>query len=146
MDETSSFEASSTTISSVSALVAVCRAERHCESSSGLLYAGTITDTRIAASPLQTGFFSACAGEPAKLGAPTSAARSGGVFRIGQRARRDEFAMNTATEVRWMINPTTGLSPGVAMRALLHCFRSLSAVQISLIGGIDSVVSRHRKV
>ena len=42
-------------MSSVSAPAAVRRADRHCESWSGLLYTGTITDTRIATSPLQTG-------------------------------------------------------------------------------------------
>src|SRR5215472_2558846 len=43
-------------MSSVSAPVAVRRAKRHCESWSGLLYTGTITDTRIATSPSQTGW------------------------------------------------------------------------------------------
>src|ERR1700746_6036 len=43
-------------MSSVSAPAVARRAERHCDSWPGLLYAGTTTDTRIATSPLQTGF------------------------------------------------------------------------------------------
>jgi hypothetical protein len=42
-----------------------------------------------------------------KWRAPTSAAKSGGVFSIDEHARRSGFPANKVTEVRRMIDPTT---------------------------------------